>query len=109
MAPGLRCAISSSPFQSDAGGLINIPAVVIIVLVSVILIRGIRESASVNNVIVALKITVLLVFIAVGWSYMQPANHTPLIPPNEGGFGKNLRRAVGNTPSRAAGGEPNRR
>src|SRR5207244_2734382 len=45
-------------------------------------------SARVNNVVVALKITVLLVFITIGWSYMQPANHTPLIPPNEGHFGQ---------------------
>src|SRR5258705_10237713 len=51
-------SISSSPFQSGDGGLINLPAVLIIVLVSLILIRGIRESARVNNVVVALKITV---------------------------------------------------
>jgi APA family basic amino acid/polyamine antiporter len=81
-------SISSSPFQGGAGGLINLPAVLIIAVVSLILIRGIRESARVNNVVVALKITVLLVFITIGWSYMQPANHTPLIPPNEGHFGQ---------------------
>jgi APA family basic amino acid/polyamine antiporter len=56
--------------------------------VSLILIRGIHESATVNNVIVVLKVTVILVFIAIGWSYMVPANHTPLVPPNEGEFGK---------------------
>jgi APA family basic amino acid/polyamine antiporter len=82
-------SIATSPFQGDMGrGLINLPAVAIVAVVSFILIRGIRESASVNNVIVVLKVTVILVFIALGWSYIVPANHTPLIPPNQGEFGK---------------------
>jgi len=88
---GLRLpqSIVTSPFQGDMGrGLINLPAVAIVAVVSLILIRGIHESATVNNVIVVLKVTVILVFIAIGWSYIVPANHTPLIPPNEGEFGK---------------------
>jgi APA family basic amino acid/polyamine antiporter len=88
---GLRfpAGIAASPLQSGSGGgLINLPAVAIVALVSLILIRGIRESATVNSVIVVLKVTVILVFIALGWSYMIPANHTPLIPPNEGEFGR---------------------
>ena len=83
-------AISSSPFQGSgmgATGLINLPAVAIVVIVSLILILGIRESASINSVIVVLKVAVILVFVTIGRSYMQPANHTPLIPPNEGQFG----------------------
>jgi len=82
-------SVAASPFQGDMGrGLINLPAVAIVAAVSFVLIRGIRESARVNNVIVVLKVTVILVFIALGWSYMVPTNHTPLIPPNEGEFGK---------------------
>jgi APA family basic amino acid/polyamine antiporter len=84
-------AIAASPFQSggvNSGSFVNLPAVAIIVVVSIVLIRGVRESSMVNTVIVVLKLTVLLVFIAVGWSYMSPANHTPLIPPNEGSFGR---------------------
>ena len=82
-------SVAASPFQGGmGGGLINLPAVAIVMVVSAILIRGVRESAMVNSVIVALKVTVILVFIAMGWSYMQPANHSPLIPPNEGAFGK---------------------
>jgi len=81
-------SVAASPFQGGAGGVINLPAVAIVALVSGVLIRGIKESATVNSVIVVLKVTVILVFIAVGWSYMQPANHTPLVPPNEGSFGK---------------------
>ena len=80
-------SVAASPFQGAAGGLINLPAVAIVAIVSLILIAGIRESATVNSVIVALKVTVILVFIAIGWNYMLPANHTPLIPPNQGQFG----------------------
>ncbi|HEY1336342.1 MAG TPA: amino acid permease, partial [Bryobacteraceae bacterium] len=78
--------VAGSPFQG--GGWFNLPAVAVVVAVSLVLILGIRESANVNTVIVVLKLTVILVFIAVGWSYIQPANHTPLIPPNEGAFGR---------------------
>jgi APA family basic amino acid/polyamine antiporter len=81
-------SVAASPFQSTAGGLINLPAVAIVALVSLILVIGVQESAAVNSAIVVLKVAVILVFIAVGWGYMHPANHTPLIPPNEGEFGK---------------------
>ena len=81
-------AIAASPLQGAAGGLINLPAVAIVIGVSCILIRGIKESATVNSIIVVLKVAVILVFIAIGWGYMNPANHTPMIPPNEGEFGK---------------------
>jgi APA family basic amino acid/polyamine antiporter len=78
--------LAASPWQGMGGG-INLPAVLIVIAVSLVLMRGIRESASFNNVIVSLKVTVILVFIAIGWGYMNPANHVPLIPPNEGTFG----------------------
>ncbi|MCU1232427.1 MAG: amino acid permease [Candidatus Solibacter sp.] len=85
----IPASIAASPFQGGMGkGYINLPAVAIVVLVSLLLMRGIRESAGVNSVIVVLKVAVILVFVAIGWSYMQPANHTPLIPPNEGQFGR---------------------
>ncbi len=80
-------AVAASPWQAMGHGLINLPAVVIVTAVSLLLVRGIRESAGFNSFIVALKVTVILVFIAIGWGYMQPANHVPLIPPNQGGFG----------------------
>jgi APA family basic amino acid/polyamine antiporter len=81
-------SVAASPLQGGAGGVVNLPAVAIVALVSGILILGIRESATVNSAIVVLKVAVILVFVAVGWSYMQPANHTPLVPPNEGSFGQ---------------------
>ena len=74
-----------SPFE---GGIINIPAVFIVILMSLILIRGTRESVVVNGIIVLLKVTVVLVFIAVGWQYIKPENYTPYIPENTGKFGE---------------------
>jgi APA family basic amino acid/polyamine antiporter len=62
------------------GGLINLPAVFIIVLMSMLLIKGTKESAVVNGVIVGLKIAVVLVFIFLGWSYINNDNYTPYIP-----------------------------
>jgi APA family basic amino acid/polyamine antiporter len=69
------------------GGVINLPAVFIIVLMSLLLIKGTRESATVNVFIVALKITVVLVFIFLGWKYINNANYHPYIPDNTGKFG----------------------
>src|SRR5690625_5282851 len=68
-------------------GLINLPAVFIVVLMSLILLRGTQESSMVNNIIVILKVGIVLAFIFVGWHYIRPANLTPYIPPNEGTFG----------------------
>src|SRR5215218_5691505 len=69
------------------GGIINLPAVFIIVLMSLLLIKGTKESAFVNGLIVALKVTVVLVFIFLGWKYINTANYTPYIPDNNGTFG----------------------
>jgi APA family basic amino acid/polyamine antiporter len=70
------------------GGIINLPAVFIIVLMSSLLIKGTKESAVVNTVIVALKISVVLVFIFLGWKYISSDNYTPYIPDNSGTFGE---------------------
>lgn len=69
-------------------GIMNLPAVFIIVCLSLLLIRGTRESAFINNLLVVLKVAVVLVFIAVGWGFINPANHTPYIPQNTGKFGE---------------------
>ena len=70
------------------GGIINLPAVFIIVLMSLLLIKGTRESALVNGVIVGLKVAVVLVFIFLGWSYINNDNYNPYIPDNSGTFGE---------------------
>ena len=70
------------------GGIINFPAVFIIILMSLLLIRGTRESASVNAVIVVIKVAVVLIFIFLGWSYINDSNYVPYIPDNQGVFGE---------------------
>ena len=70
------------------GGLINAPAVFIVMLMSLVLMRGTRESAVVNSIIVLLKVAVVIIFIALGWHYIHPENYTPYIPPNNGTFGE---------------------
>lgn len=74
-----------SPFD---GGIINLPAVFIVILMSLVLIRGTRESAFINGLIVALKVVVVLIFIALGWKYIHPENYKPYIPDNNGTFGE---------------------
>jgi APA family basic amino acid/polyamine antiporter len=64
-------------------GIINLPALFILFLLSALLIKGTQESATVNAVIVFVKVAIVLVFIAVGWQFINPAHHTPyLIPAN---------------------------
>jgi basic amino acid/polyamine antiporter, APA family len=70
------------------GGIINIPAVLIIFAVTVLLIVGIKESANFNNVIVVIKLTVILIFLIAGVSFVNRANWHPFIPANTGTFGQ---------------------
>src|SRR5205807_8172994 len=72
-----------SPFEHDLSGIhgmMNIPAVFILLLLTLLLIRGTKESALVNGLIVVLKVSIVLLFIGIGWGFITPANHTPLIP-----------------------------
>jgi APA family basic amino acid/polyamine antiporter len=73
-----------SPFQTDAvtgvTGIMNLPAVFILGLLSLLLIRGTQESAFVNSIIVVIKVSIVLMVIGIGWGFINPANHTPLIP-----------------------------
>ncbi len=72
-----------SPMESAGAqhGIINVPALVILLLLSLLLIKGTQESASVNAIIVILKVAIVLVFIAVGWGFIQSQNHTPYVIP----------------------------
>ena len=77
-----------SPFEKitdaagvvSAHGMMNIPALLIIVLLSFLLIKGTKESAWVNGIIVITKVSIVILFILFGWSYINPVNHTPYIP-----------------------------
>jgi len=77
-------ALCHSPFQVDdvtgAHGILNLPAVGILLVLTLLLIRGIQESATVNLVIVIMKVTIVILIITLGWSFMNPANHVPYIP-----------------------------
>jgi APA family basic amino acid/polyamine antiporter len=66
----------------------NLGAVFIVVVVSLILMRGISESALVNTIIVIVKVSIVLAVIAVGIFYIHPANYLPFVPPNTGTFGE---------------------
>ena len=80
-------SLTRCPWDQPAG-LINLPAVLIIFAVSVLLMIGISESAKVNGVIVAIKLTIVIIVICVGFAYINRANYTPFIPPNTGKFGE---------------------
>jgi APA family basic amino acid/polyamine antiporter len=88
-------ALAGAPFSFDpqsgtwtkTGAFINLPALLIIALITFILVRGIKESATVNSVIVFLKIGIIIVFIAAGIFFIKPALWKPFIPPNQGQFG----------------------
>lgn len=68
------------------GGLINLPAIFIVSLLSLVLIRGTQGSANMNNFLVILKVAVVLMFITLGWSHINPDNYVPYIPENTGKF-----------------------
>ena len=75
---------SHPPFEvmAETGtrGMMNIPAVIILAILSAVLIRGTRESALLNGIIVIVKVSIVLLVIGIGWGYINPANHTPMIP-----------------------------
>lgn len=62
-------------------GIMNLPALVILLLLTLLLIKGTQESALVNAVIVFVKVAIVLLFIAVGWQFIDTANHTPYMIP----------------------------
>jgi basic amino acid/polyamine antiporter, APA family len=69
---------------SSTGAVLNVPAMFIVGLITILLIIGISESATFNNVAVVIKITVVLLFIALGMSYINRENWEPFIPPQQG-------------------------
>ncbi|TNC09435.1 amino acid permease [Methylobacterium terricola] len=84
-----------SPFEtvqladgSSIHGLVNLPAVLILCLISLLLMRGVRESTRVNSVIVVVKIAVVLAVVGVGLFYVKAQNYVPFIPENTGTFGE---------------------
>jgi basic amino acid/polyamine antiporter, APA family len=91
----LPTALSMAPLDQGAdalhwvrtGAIINVPAMLIVTAIATICYIGIRQSAAFNSLIVAIKVTVVLLFIIFGLRYIDTANWHPLVPPNAGHFG----------------------
>ncbi len=81
-------AALTGPPGAAPGNILNLPAALIVVVLTAMLVLGTRESARVNNVMVALKLTVVVAFIVVGAFYVQAGHWHPFVPPNKGGFGE---------------------
>jgi len=84
---GTLCANAGFPLPPQlanaygvSGGLANLPAVIIILTVTALLIFGVKESASVNNVIVMIKIGVILLFLVLATGHISAANYSPFLP-----------------------------
>jgi APA family basic amino acid/polyamine antiporter len=86
--------ISQSPFVYDmkglhtTGAIINFPAVFIVLMMSTLLVIGIKQSARFNNIIVLIKVSVILLFIGFGISHIHISNWEPFIPANTGKWGE---------------------
>jgi basic amino acid/polyamine antiporter, APA family len=73
-----------SPMETSTtgvSGIFNAPALVILLLLTLLLIKGTEESATVNSIIVTIKVAIVIVFIVVGWNFINPSNHSPLLIP----------------------------
>ncbi|HUR21167.1 MAG TPA: amino acid permease [Vicinamibacterales bacterium] len=84
-APGTIVTLANG---STVTALFNLPAMLIAAAVTWLLIRGVRESASVNTVMVFVKVAIILLVIATGLMFVRAENYTPFIPPNTGRFGE---------------------
>ena len=83
-APGTTLKL---PDGTTTTGLVNLPAAFIVAILTIMLIRGTKESARLNNIMVAVKLTVVVAFIALGAAFVKTANWHPFIPDNTGEFG----------------------
>ena len=84
---GLPAYLTSGPFGTETPGLVNLPAVGIVALVAGMLMLGTRESATVNAVLVVVKVVALGAFVAIAAPHFDPANLQPFMPY---GFTKSL-------------------
>lgn len=70
----------SASYNADAGTYINLPAMLIIFLLSFLLTKGVKESTRLNTIMVFIKVGIILLFIIVGIFYVKPENWTPFLP-----------------------------
>jgi len=90
----LPAALVNAPLGLNAqdrlewsGAIINVPAILIVVAMTVVLYLGVRESASANSFMVALKVAIIVIVVIAGLKYVDPANFKPYVPSNAGTFG----------------------
>jgi APA family basic amino acid/polyamine antiporter len=90
LPPALTAARGAAAATADGTaiqGVFNLPASVVVLLVTGLLVIGIKQSANANTGLVVLKVVVLIAFVALGAAYVRPEHLRPLIPPNTGEFG----------------------
>jgi len=88
----IPASLADAPFAFDpqtgvwsrTGAVLNLPAALIIALITYVLVRGIKESATFNSIIVFLKISIILIFVGAGLFFIKPSLWHPFIPPNTG-------------------------
>jgi APA family basic amino acid/polyamine antiporter len=90
----LPAALTNAPVAKAAdhslvatGAIVNLPAVLIVAVLAWVCYRGIRESASMNNVMVVIKVAIIVLFIVAGISFVDTSNWQPYLPQNTGEFG----------------------
>jgi len=83
MGMTLPAVFTSSPSK---GGIVDLPAILIIALITFILFYGMKESARVNNIIVGIKIAIIVIFVALGVGHIDTANYQPFAPFGFGGI-----------------------
>lgn len=79
---------SHSPWETSltgVSGIVNLPAIFILFMLTLLLIKGTQESAIVNSIIVVVKVSIVLLFIALGWGFINDANYTPFTIPEQAG------------------------
>ena len=80
-APGVT--VTDAVTGAEVAGMVNLPALIGIIAVTCLLSIGVSESATVNNIVVAIKVTVVVAFIVIGAAYVRPELWDPLVPPRE--------------------------
>src|SRR5205085_8217875 len=78
--PAVHGLLDSAPHVGGVPVLVNVPAFAIVALITWLLLLGVRESARANNIMVAVKLVVLTLFIVVGLTRINAANYTPFAP-----------------------------
>ena len=88
-------SLTGSPFTEPTSAMLamnesylfNLPAVLVILVITILLVVGVQESTTFNNIIVVVKVAVILTFILVGYFFINKTNYTPFIPENTGEVG----------------------